>query len=74
MGKVGSYTIKEAQLIGRGARYCPFVVDDEKLKFKRKFDGDISNPNPILETMYFHNWLYILLKPESDLNLIFCYL
>lgn len=54
-GKVGSYTIKEAQLIGRGARYCPFVVDDEELKFKRKFDGDLSNPNRILETMYFHS-------------------
>ncbi|WP_040639932.1 DEAD/DEAH box helicase family protein [Pseudoramibacter alactolyticus] len=54
-GKVGSYTVKEAQLIGRGARYCPFVVDDEELKFKRKFDGDISNPNRILETMYFHS-------------------
>ena len=54
-GKIGSYTIKEAQLIGRGARYCPFVVDDEELKFKRKFDGDISNPNRILETMYFHS-------------------
>lgn len=54
-GNIGSYTIKEAQLIGRGARYCPFVVDDEELKFKRKFDGDISNPNRILETMYFHS-------------------
>ncbi|MBF1187102.1 MAG: DEAD/DEAH box helicase family protein [[Eubacterium] sulci] len=54
-GKIGSYTIKEAQLIGRGARYCPFVVDDEDLKFKRKFDGDLSNPNRILETMYFHS-------------------
>ena len=54
-GKIGSYTIKEAQPIGRGARYCPFVVDDEELKFKRKFDGDISNPNRILETMYFHS-------------------
>ena len=54
-GKIGSYTIKEAQLIGRGARYCPFVIDDEELKFKRKIDGDISNPNRILETMYFHS-------------------
>ena len=54
-GKIGSYTIQEAQLIGRGARYCPFVVDDEELKFKRKFDGDLSNPNRILETMYFHS-------------------
>ena len=54
-GKIGSYTIKEAQLIGRGARYCPFVIDDEEYKFKRKYDGDIANKNRILETMYFHS-------------------
>ncbi|MDO5041647.1 MAG: DEAD/DEAH box helicase family protein [Peptoniphilus sp.] len=54
-GKIGNYTIKEAQLIGRGARYCPFVVDDEELKFKRKFDADVSNPYRLLETMYFHS-------------------
>lgn len=54
-GKIGSYTIKEAQLIGRGARYCPFTVDDEEYKFKRKYDADISNKNRILETMYFHS-------------------
>ena len=54
-GKVGSYTIKEAQLIGRGARYCPFVIDDDELKFKRKYDDDITNDNRVLETMYFHS-------------------
>lgn len=54
-GKIAKYTIKEAQLIGRGARYCPFVVDDEDYKFKRKYDGDISNKNRLLETMYFHS-------------------
>lgn len=54
-GKIGSYTIKEAQLIGRGARYCPFIVDDEEFKFKRKYDGDLTNKNRILETMYFHS-------------------
>ena len=41
-GKIGSYTIKEAQLIGRGARYCPFIIDDEEYKFKRKYDNDCS--------------------------------
>lgn len=50
-----SYTIKEAQLIGRGARYCPFVDGDEDLKYKRKYDGDLENKNRILETMYFHS-------------------
>ena len=54
-GKIDSYTIKEAQLIGRGARYCPFVIEDEELKFKRKYDNDVSNKNRILETMYFHS-------------------
>ena len=54
-GKVGTYTIKEAQLIGRGARYCPFVDKDEELKYKRKYDLDLLNKNRILETMYFHS-------------------
>ncbi|MCT7792776.1 MAG: DEAD/DEAH box helicase family protein [Lactobacillus iners] len=55
-GKIGSYTIKEAQLIGRGARYCPFTYDgDEELKFKRKFDNDLTNDYRILETMLFHS-------------------
>ena len=54
-GKIGAYTIKEAQLIGRGARYCPFVDGDDELKFKRKYDFDLENKNRILETMYFHS-------------------
>ena len=55
-GQIGSYTIKEAQLIGRGARYCPFVFNGDKdLKYKRKFDGDITNDYRILETMLFHS-------------------
>ncbi|WP_220473284.1 hypothetical protein, partial [Gardnerella vaginalis] len=55
-GQIGSYTIKEAQLIGRGARYCPFVYEGDKdLKYKRKFDGDLTNDYRILETMLFHS-------------------
>lgn len=54
-GKIGAYTIKEAQLIGRGARYCPFVDKDEQLKYRRKYDRDLENSNRILETMYFHS-------------------
>ncbi|WP_308533358.1 DEAD/DEAH box helicase family protein [uncultured Peptoniphilus sp.] len=54
-GKIGSYTIKEAQLIGRGARYCPFKVEETQEKYKRKYDFDLDNPNRILETMYFHS-------------------
>ena len=53
--KISSYTIKEAQLIGRGARYCPFKVDESHERFKRKYDYDLDNTNRILETMYFHS-------------------
>src|SRR5207253_8121924 len=34
----GSTTIKEAQLIGRGARYCPFKINDTDDPSQRKFD------------------------------------
>ncbi len=54
-GKIGSYTIKEAQLIGRGARYCPFALNDEQEKYKRKYDNDVDNDLRILETMFFHS-------------------
>ena len=47
-------TISEAQLIGRGARYCPFAVDSEQEKFKRKYDNDIDNPLRICEELYYH--------------------
>lgn len=53
--KVSPYTIKEAQLIGRGARYCPFQISDDQERFKRKYDYDLKHPNRILETMYFHS-------------------
>ena len=54
-GKIGSYTIKEAQLIGRGARYCPFIAEEDQERFKRKYDYDLTNPNRILETMLYHS-------------------
>ncbi|MDX4057244.1 DEAD/DEAH box helicase family protein [Aliarcobacter skirrowii] len=47
-------TISEAQLIGRGARYFPFVYESDD-KYKRKFDKDFTNPIKILEEMYFHS-------------------
>jgi len=53
-GKPGSATIAEAQLIGRGARYCPFTVNDEQEKYQRKYDSDIDNPLRICEELYYH--------------------
>lgn len=53
--KSKAYTVKEAQLIGRGARYCPFVEDPDLDRFTRKYDGDVTNPYRLLETMLFHS-------------------
>ncbi|RIA83247.1 hypothetical protein C1645_834071 [Glomus cerebriforme] len=39
----GPTTIREAQLIGRGARYCPFKLDNFDDPYKRKFDNDLEN-------------------------------
>mgnify|MGYP000175158453 FL=1 len=52
--RISPATISEAQLIGRGARYCPFQIDDEQEKFKRKYDTDIDNPLRICEELYYH--------------------
>lgn len=52
--KPGRTTMQEAQLIGRGARYCPFVFTDEQERFMRKYDSDIENKLRICETMYYH--------------------
>ena len=47
-------TIAEAQLIGRGARYCPFRLEEDQPKFQRKFDEDAKSPLRVLETLYYH--------------------
>ena len=52
--RISPATISEAQLIGRGARYCPFQIDDEQEKYKRKYDTDIDNPLRICEELYYH--------------------
>jgi type III restriction enzyme len=53
--KPGETTIKEAQLIGRGARYCPFKLSDTDQASKRKFDTDIANEMRICEELYYHS-------------------
>ncbi len=49
-------TTKDAQLIGRGARYCPFSYNDLKPNqiefYQRKFD--FSNPLSALERLDYH--------------------
>ena len=45
----------QVQLIGRGARYFPFTVNEENNRFKRKFDNDPENEMKILEELYYHS-------------------
>jgi type III restriction enzyme len=54
-GKVGKTTMSEAQLIGRGARYCPFKLNDTQSLFQRKYDDDIENELRICEELYYHS-------------------
>ncbi len=53
-GKPGKTTISEAQLIGRGARYFPFTLEEGQDPYTRKFDNDLSNDLRILEELYYH--------------------
>lgn len=53
-GKIGSATRSEAQLIGRGARYYPFKIDDTQEKYKRKYDEE-NTELKALETLYYHS-------------------
>jgi len=52
--KVGKTTISEAQLIGRGARYFPFQLDQTQPMFQRKFDSDLNNDLRLCETLIYH--------------------
>jgi type III restriction enzyme len=53
-GRPGKTTTAEAQLIGRGARYCPFKIDAGQNKYQRKYDEDTENPLRICEELYYH--------------------
>lgn len=52
--KVSKTTISEAQLIGRGARYYPFKVEDNQELYKRKYDEDVLNDLRICEELHYH--------------------
>lgn len=49
----GKTTNAEKQLIGRGARYYPFVVGNEP-KFTRKFDDNELNELRVIEQLHYH--------------------
>lgn len=53
-GVPGKTTMQEAQLIGRGARYCPFQLDASQPLFMRKYDSDASHELRICEELYYH--------------------
>ncbi|MFC6267037.1 DEAD/DEAH box helicase family protein [Frigoriflavimonas asaccharolytica] len=54
-GKIGKTTMSEAQLIGRGARYCPFQIDETQALFQRKYDDNLQHPLRICEELYYHS-------------------
>ena len=47
--------MSEAQLIGRGARYFPFVTDDNPDRYRRKFDSDLTEELRVLEELHYHS-------------------
>jgi len=53
--KPGPTTIGEAQLIGRGARYWPFRLNDFDDMYRRKFDDNINHELRIIETLHYHS-------------------
>ncbi len=55
-GRPGKTTMREAQLIGRGARYYPFVIDGvEEKRFIRKFDENELEPLRVIEQLHYHS-------------------
>ncbi|MGC1377756.1 MAG: DEAD/DEAH box helicase family protein [Anaerolineales bacterium] len=63
---IGTTTLSEAQLIGRGARYFPFVVNQTlkvsetfrvslQDKFRRKFDADLDHELRVIEELHYHS-------------------
>lgn len=54
-GAQGNTTMQEAQLIGRGARYCPFRTDDTQPLYLRKYDEEEDEELRICEELYYHS-------------------
>lgn len=54
--KPGATTNAEKQLIGRGARYYPFVTNnDVAMKYKRKFDHNEAAELRVIEQLHYHS-------------------
>jgi type III restriction enzyme len=53
--RIGKTTMSEAQLIGRGARYCPFQLTDNQPLHGRKFDADLEHELRVCEELYYHS-------------------
>lgn len=53
--RLGTTTVSEAQLIGRGARYFPFILPGSSDRFRRKFDGGIGHELRVLEALHYHS-------------------
>ena len=54
----GKTTLSEAQLIGRGARYCPFRLNEEQPLFQRKYDilnNETECDLKLCEELYYHS-------------------
>lgn len=54
-GRPGKTTISEAQLIGRGARYFPFVLPANNDRFRRKYDSNLGHELRVLEELHYHS-------------------
>ena len=67
-------TMAEAQLIGRGARYNPFLLNSER-SYQRRFDESVNGtPSLILETLHYHTinepqYLKNLVEALDEMNL-----
>jgi len=53
--KIGTTTQSEAQLIGRGARYFPFVLSENTDRFRRKFDSNLDHELRVIEELHYHS-------------------
>lgn len=53
--QIGRTTMSEAQLIGRGARYCPFQISKDQPLYQRKYDDKVEDEIKICEELYYHS-------------------